>query len=588
MISDASAATLEAAQAYKADLTDPAARVAVITVDAQNRVTHFNRGAQKMFGISPLEVNGRLISEFIDNDKLVAMLSRHGRISEGPVCLRGLDLWASLVPLCRDHGGMMVVLVPELREEAWDYDEALQEELSSLLENSYDGIVVADKDCIRKVNPSFGRITGLPPSFLINKKIQELDKGRHVCLAAVKEVIRLARYHKKTITLQKRIKSGNEIFLTCCPVLNRHGQVDRVVLNVRDITELKGLENQIKKLSGLRLNREDAANQSEAFKEIVAESSAMQNLLQLVMRVSQVNSTVLLMGESGVGKDVIAHMIHRLSERSDGPFISVNCGAVPENLLESEFFGYEKGAFTSASRSGKPGLFEQANGGTFFLDEVGELPLNLQVKLLKVIQDQHCRRLGGQRNIKLDIRFIAATNRDMRQMVAEGKFRDDLFYRLYVVPIEIAPLRERREDILPLALMFLKELISDKYDVNRTLSHDLMTILESYDWPGNVRELQNVIERMVVTADSEVLQPRHLPDSVYQQAAQKGLGVWVGGSLNLRQARDDLERQLITKALSKTGNTRKAAKLLGVDHSTVVRKSQKLGLDLKAAASGGS
>ena len=317
----------------------------------------------------------------------------------------------------------------------------------------------------------------------------------------------------------------------------------------------------------------------------MAESQAMQLILQVVLRVSQVNSTVLLMGESGVGKDVMARLIHRLSPQSDGPFISVNCGAVPENLLESEFFGYEKGAFTSASRAGKPGLFEQANGGTFFLDEIGELPLNLQVKLLKVIQDQRCRRLGGQRDLKLDIRFIAATNRDMRQMVAEGKFRDDLFYRLYVVPIEIAPLRERREDILPLALMFLKELISDKYDVSRTLSHELMTILESYDWPGNVRELQNVIERMVVTADSEVLQPHHLPDSVYKNAAQEGLGVWVGGAMNLRQARDDLERQLIAKALSKTGNTRKAAKLLGVDHSTVVRKAQKLGINLKAAGS---
>jgi len=582
MPTDQTVPTMRAPQASAASLTDAAARVAVITVDARNRVTHLNRGAQKILGISPLEVTGRLISDFIDNDKLLAMLDRHGSISEGPVCLKGRDLWASLVPLCRDHGGMLLVLVPELREAEWDH-EALKEELSSLLENSYDGIVMADKECIREVNASFGRITGLPPSSLINKKFKELDTERHVCLAAVQEVIRLTRYHKRTITLQRTIRTGNKIFLTCNPVLDRHGHVDRVLVNVRDITELKNLEDQIKRLSGFRRDREAFANQPDALTDIVAESPAMQLLLQVVLRVSQVNSTVLLTGESGVGKDVIANLLHRLSPRSEKPFISVNCGAVPENLLESEFFGYEKGAFTSASRLGKPGLFEQANGGTFFLDEIGELPLNLQVKLLKVIQDQHCRRLGGQRNIKLDIRFIAATNRDMRQMVSEGKFREDLFYRLYVVPIAIAPLRERREDILPLALMFLKELISDKYDVNRTLSHDLMTILESYDWPGNVRELQNVIERMVVTADSEVLQPRHLPHSVYQKAAQKGLGIWPGGSLNLRKARDDLERQLIEKALSKAGNTRKAAKLLGVDHSTVVRKAQKLDIDLKTA-----
>ena len=247
MSSNPSVTAFSAGRNAAADLTGAAARVAMIAVDANNRVTHYNRGAQKMLGIGPVEAQGRPISDFVDNGKLLAMLARQGSISEGPVYLRGLDLWATLFPMYRDHGGMMLVLVQALKKNEWEYDEPLEEELSSLVENSYDGIVVADKDCIRKVNAGFGRITGLPPSTLLNKKIKELDTDRHVCLSAVKEVIRLACYHKKTITLQQKIKSGNEIFLTSSPVLNRHGLVDRVVLNVRDVTELKRLENQIKK-----------------------------------------------------------------------------------------------------------------------------------------------------------------------------------------------------------------------------------------------------------------------------------------------------------------------------------------------------
>jgi transcriptional regulator with PAS, ATPase and Fis domain len=304
----------------------------------------------------------------------------------------------------------------------------------------------------------------------------------------------------------------------------------------------------------------------------------------LAVRVAQVDSTVLLSGESGVGKDVLAKLIHNLSKRHDKPFVSLNCGAIPEHLLESELFGYEKGAFSGADRYGKPGLFEEASGGTVFLDEVGELPLNLQVKLLKVLQEQRCRRLGSVKTVDMDIRILAATNRDLKQMVADGLFREDLFYRLYVVPIEIPPLRERREDILPLALRFLKA-YNKKYDVSRTLGHELLRVLETAEWPGNVRELQNVIERLVVTADTEVLQPRHLPRSMNEcsEEPQAPL-VWVTGGIKLREARDQLEKQLIQKALAQTSNTREAAKLLGVTHSTVVRKAQKFGLPINGSS----
>jgi transcriptional regulator with PAS, ATPase and Fis domain len=423
----------------------------------------------------------------------------------------------------------------------------------------------------------------------MGKKIADLDTERHICLAAISEVIRLIRFHRKTLTLQRRLISGNEIFLTGTPVHDRHGQIVQEVVNIRDITELKRIEDQIKKITTICPDDEsgDAGESGKAFQGIVAESPSMRRLLDMVLRVSRVDSTVLFQGESGVGKDVLARLVHRLSERRGCPFVSVNCGAVPESLLESEFFGYEKGAFTSAARNGKVGLFEQANGGALFLDEVGELPLNLQVKLLKVLQDHRCRRLGGTRSIDLDIRIIAATNRDLRKMVSEGSFRKDLFYRLHVVPIEIAPLRDRREDILPLALIFLKH-FNRKYNVSRTLGHELMSVLEDHDWPGNVRELQNLIERLVVTADEDALSVKHLPLSITKGRNLGPTALRMPGSLNLKAAREAVEREVIREAMARAGNTRRAAKLLGVDHSTVVRKAQRYGIDLREAATAGA
>ena len=559
------------------------APVGILALDQDGRVTLINTKAEKVLGLGPDQGAGRLLADLVSDPVLLKILSEGAPESGLSHNYQGKPLIVRSAPLedPAQPGGRVILLQDSgaLRKQC-EEAEQLRDEVSSLLENSYDGIVVADNERIIDVNSSFGRITGVPPSSLINKKLKDLDTNRHICLAAVQEVVRTTLHHKRSMTLQRRIKSGNEIFLTGNPVFNHLNQVSRVMVNIRDITELKRLQNQIKRLSLLCGDQAgEDQERPEAMQGVVAESPVMLRLLDLVVRVASVDSIVLLQGESGVGKDVLARLIHRLSRRSDEIFVSVNCGAIPETLLESEFFGYEKGAFTSASRNGKPGLFEQANHGTLFLDEVGELPVNLQVKLLKVIQDQRFRRLGGVKTLDVDLRIVAATNRDLRGMVRNGSFREDLFYRLYVVPIEIPPLRERREDILPLALKFLNQ-FNHKYGVQRTLDHTLMGILESYSWPGNVRELGNVIERMVVTADGENLHPRHLPASILEQY-NEGETLWKGNTMNLKRAREALERQLIENALSRTGNTRKAAKLLGVDHSTVVRKAGKLGLSLR-------
>jgi PAS domain S-box-containing protein len=557
----------------------------IVVLDSGCRIIYINSNANRMLGKAAQGALGKPVTFFIEDPQFVDWLvsGMPGSLPPFPWRRGAIMVSANRQGSLNDPRGYILFLQPaESFEQIDERVNRLQKELSLLLENSYDGIILADAESILNVNASFGRITGIAPSTLLGKKIADLDTERHVCLAAISEIIRLTRFHRKTLTLQRRLMSGNEIFLTGTPVLDRHGQIVREVVNIRDITELKSLEDQIKKVTSICPDpwEEAAAEEGNAFQGIVAESPSMWRLLDLVLRVSRVDSTVLLQGETGVGKDVMARLVHRLSDRREDPFVSVNCGAIPESLLESEFFGYEKGAFTSAARTGKAGLFEKANGGVLFLDEVGELTLNLQVKLLKVLQDRRFRRLGGTRGIDVDLRIIAATNRDLRKMVSEGCLRMDLFYRLHVVPIEIAPLRERREDILPLALMFLNH-FNHKYNVSRTLGHELMSVLEDHDWPGNVRELRNLIERLVVTADEDTLSVKHLPPSVTKSKGSGTPAFRLPGSLNLKNAREAVEREVIREAMARSGNTRQAAKLLGVDHSTVVRKAQRYGIDLR-------
>lgn len=375
----------------------------------------------------------------------------------------------------------------------------------------------------------------------------------------------------------RKMRQGNEIYITGTPAFC-DGKITHVTVNIRDVTELQRLQGQISRLTALYLSTPEDNRASTLIKEnIVVESPAMKRVIDLAVRVAQVDSVVLIQGESGTGKEVLARLIHSLSSRNHGPFISINCGAIPENLLESELFGYERGSFTGAWRDGKPGLFELAKNGIIFLDEIGDMPLNLQVKLLKVLQDMEAYRVGGIKPVKFDVRVIAASNRNLREMVKEGRFREDLFYRLYVVPIEVPPLRERREDIFHLAWHFLK-LYNQKYKQSKTFSSELIETLELCRWPGNVRELQNIIERIVVTVDSEVLKTEHLPNSIYQKDETGEVFFEPSAILPLSHAKGQAERTMLTHALKMKRTTREIATLLGVDHSTVVRKLQKYGL----------
>lgn len=552
----------------------------IIAVNMEGRLTIINQEAEKILGIDAAKSVGRHITEIIPDTSLLKVIDAKKAELGKVYHWDEKTLVVSRSPIYRGEvilGGVSVFQdqseIESVQKQLKDM-QRLHNEISSLVENSYDGVLITDTQKVLKVNSSFGRITGLAAISLENRDISELDSERHVCMAVVQEICRYVIQQRKALTLIRNLRSGNEIFVTGSPVLDSTGHVERIVMNVRDVTDLKSREEQIEELC--RGSRSTVNNCASAYNGIVAESPAMRNLKNLCERLSQVDSTVLLFGETGVGKDVLTCLIHRLSNRREKPFISINCGAIPENLLESELFGYEKGAFSGAVKEGKAGLFEQANGGIVFLDEISEMPLGLQVKLLKVIQDQRLRRVGSKSVVNLDVRIMAATNRDLRDLVEKGEFREDLFYRLYVVPVEIPPLRERREDIMPLALQFLRT-YNKKYGLSCTLSNDVLKSLEAYDWPGNIRELQNVIERMVVTAKSEMLEPEHLPDNIYKKEIEPTMNLWLSDVMDLRQARENLERQLITKALAETDTTRAAAKLLGVTHSTVIRKIQKLG-----------
>ncbi|MCC6347713.1 MAG: sigma 54-interacting transcriptional regulator [Nitrospirales bacterium] len=450
--------------------------------------------------------------------------------------------------------------------------------LEVLIDGSHDGIILTDHEKIIKVNSSFLRISGLKKEYAEGKPIAQLADSPHVCLKSIYEVSDMARRQKKSVTIMRTMHQGNEIYVTGTPVKCDCG-VEHVAVNIRDVTELQHLKEQVSRLAALYLS---TAKENPLDKiiggDVVVESPAMKRVLDLTLRIAKVDSIVLILGESGTGKEVFAKLIHSLSSRNNGPFISINCGAIPENLLESELFGYEKGSFSGAGKEGKPGLFELANGGVIFLDEIGEMPLSLQVKLLKVLQDMKAYRLGGVKPVKFDVRIVAATNRNLPDLVREEKFREDLFYRLYVVPIEVPPLRERREDIFPLSWHFLK-IYNEKYKQSKTISPELIERLEAYTWPGNVRELQNIIERLIVTSDSEVLRPEYLPRSMSLQAEEDLLEKREGFEIpSLTSAKEQVERSMLAQAMEMKRTTREIAHMLGVDHSTVVRKLQKYGL----------
>ncbi|WP_458413203.1 sigma-54 interaction domain-containing protein [Schinkia sp. CFF1] len=456
------------------------------------------------------------------------------------------------------------------------YNLVTNETYYSIIQSSYDGIYVADKEGNGVlVNHAYSRITGISPNDLLGKNMREVVEKGLVSESVTFKVLE----ERKPITITQ-IVNGKEVLVTGNPVFDQeNGEILYVVTNMRNITELNQLKFELKKsrqLTQKYLDEIEDFKNKEIFQMhldgIVAHDKEIMKVLKLSQKVAKVDSTVLLLGESGVGKEVIVKLLHNTSNRANKPLIKVNCAAIPEHLLESELFGYEKGAFTGADSRGKPGLFEQANGGTIFLDEIGDMQLDLQAKLLRVLQEFEITRVGGRQSIKIDVRVVSATNMNLEQMVKDGKFREDLYYRLNIVPIKIPPLRNRKADIAPLAYFFLNK-TNNRYQFTKRFHPDVIHFFEQYNWPGNIREMENLIERLVVTSDHDEIRIDDLPVSVLENGITRR-----PEKLSLKEITENLERRIIKESLEEYRTTRKVADILGMSQSTLVKKMKRLGI----------
>lgn len=456
------------------------------------------------------------------------------------------------------------------------YDAIDSHSLFEMMESSYDGIWITDGEGrIVFANSANASLLGVRKEDLEGKTTQELLDAKIFSNSAILEALEQKRQISK---VSFNYNTHLTVLATATPIFdNNTGNVRYVFNNVRDITNLNQVQGRLQEKEDLiKLQNQQLENMRIrlGISTVIAKSKSFIDIIELAQRIAGFDgATVLILGESGTGKELISELIVNNSPRKGKPYVQVNCGAIPENLMESEFFGYEKGAFTGADSRGHRGLFEMANGGTIFLDEIGDLPLNMQVKLLRVLQQKKVTRVGGSNPIDLDVRVIAATNRDLETMVKEGAFRDDLYYRLNVVSLTIPPLRERKEDIMPLVNHFLM-VANQKYDSHKTISSDTIDAFENYPWPGNVRELANLMENLVITSPEEMIRLKNLPEKYHKARDGKLPSIPAGKIEPLRATVELCEYTAITQAIEQLGSIRKAATALEVDPSTIVRKMQ--------------
>jgi len=556
----------------------------IVSVDKQGRIRVFNKSAEKFLGRTAEEVQGKNVVEMFPTSGLIDVVQT-GKIEPvQKIELNNRYYISNRSPIMKDGEiiGAVAVLqdISELENISRElqYVKELNEELDAIIESSFDGLYIADGNgTTLRLNKAFERITGIDGKEFLGRNVDDIARDGIVS----ESVSSLVLKRKEPVTIIQETKTGKTTLATGNPVFDKNGNIFRVVCNVRDITELNMLKQELEQVRGLSEHYETQLHtlrlQYAGSDKLVINSAKMRDLMGTVIRLAQVDSTILITGESGTGKELIAETIHKYSARKEEPFIKVNCGAIPENLLESELFGYEFGAFTGARREGKAGYFELAKKGTLFLDEIGDLPFNLQVKLLRVLQNKEIVRVGGSKPLEVDVRIVAGTNRNLLEMVRNKEFREDLYYRLNVVPIHVPPLRDRKEEIPALVAHFL-HLFNRKYRLRKSISPEVIDIFMGYDWPGNVRELENLIERLVVITPRDILTREDLPSHLVNANRGNAAEVTVTGIIPLREAVESVERQILEKAYAKYRTTRQMARELKIDASTIVRKAARYGI----------
>jgi TyrR family helix-turn-helix protein len=465
-------------------------------------------------------------------------------------------------------------------------DSGVVDNLQVILDSSCDGLLLVGADnCIIYCNKVAAETLGVSESY----RGVNLDK---LVEAGVFErsVSRQAINTGQRVTAVQHYITGEKCLSTATPVFDEQGNISQVVINIRRIERILSFLKSLGDRDASEVDL-DTINSSQASvsekkylddvtiirkvpleeQRLVYKSKAIADIMEMVKNVAEVDSPVLIYGESGVGKEIIANILHEdHPSRRHNSIIKINCGAIPSELLESELFGYEEGAFTGAQKRGKPGVFELANKGTLFLDEIADMPMHLQVKLLRVLNDQQITRLGGTRSIKTDARIVTATNKDIGKMVSQGSFRADLYYRLSVIPVHVPPLRERREDIVPIILYYL-DYFNKKYSLNKTFSQDAIEIMVNYNWPGNVRELKNLMERLVVTVNENRIGADRLPDNLTTGHSISKVSL----EQDFNQAVNEFEAECLKQAFEKYGSSYKVGKALGISQTTAYRKAKK-------------
>ncbi|MFZ5650383.1 MAG: sigma 54-interacting transcriptional regulator [Bacillota bacterium] len=551
----------------------------IIEVDRDGRIVTLNQAMEKIIGAGAAELVGRAVADVIPNTGMTEVL-KEGQPQIGKQIAIGDKTYISNRSPIYQNGnliGAMAVLhditelqqvVDELASERND-----KELLETILDSTYEGIVIVDDQArITKISQAYAEFLGVGREEVIGKDVREVIENTrmHVVLET----------GDPELDQVQRIK-GNDMICARIPI-KRDGKVVCAVGKVmfKDVSQLKTLAVKVAQLQHELEYYKGELKKHQGTKycidSIVGKCHKMERLKSVALKVAKSSSTVLLLGESGTGKELFAHAIHNASPRCLGPFIRVNCAALPESLLESELFGYQEGAFTGAKKGGKTGKFELADGGTIFLDEIGDMPANMQAKILRVLQEREIERVGGSSPVKVDVRVIAATNRNLEEMVRINQFRDDLFYRLNVVTMEIPPLRERMEDIPVLVEFFLGKLCRQLGIGPRRISGDALAVLLHHRWPGNIRELENVLERALNIMEGETITPSFLPYYLTRRRTdgeEENIGP-------LKESLEAYEKAILERALEMTGGNRlTAAKMLKLSKSTLYEKISRYNLN---------
>lgn len=545
----------------------------IIIVDNNNKIFFINEAASILFDLDCKNSLGKDINKLITDSEISYFLSTKKEEIKKPIVVNELSLILNVIPLSNlvNLEGSMLIFnnmtnYNELLHKL-DIERNSSEILNTVIETAYDGMVIIDKmGIITMMSKAYTDFLGIKREDAIGKHVTEVIENTRMPIVLETGQEEVAQLHK--------IK-GNYMIASRIPII-KNGETIGVVGKVlfRNVKELNSLYKKIgaieKELENYKSKLKEFNTASYSIENIIGESASIMEAKAIVQKAAHTNSNVLILGESGTGKEIFAHAIHSESNRHEGPFVKVNCAAIPSDLLESELFGYEAGAFTGAKKEGKMGKFEIANEGTIFLDEIGDMPLHMQVKLLRVIQEREVEKVGGVATRKINIRIIAATNRNLEKLVSEGKFREDLYYRLNVVTIEIPPLRERGSDIILISNHLIKKLSIDLGKKVKGISKEAEQSLKTYEWKGNVRELENVLERAInFMGDREIIEVDDLPKEVTGKKASII-------PKRLQDVLEESEKNAIILALrASDGNKTKAAKFLDIGRTSLYEKIEK-------------